>query len=58
MPLEYSVAAYRLGHSMVRETYDYNRTFNGLGPPALSDTTLGLLFAFTGSGGGAPIPST
>ena len=50
MPLEFSVAAYRLGHSMVRETYDYNRTFNGLGPPALSDATLGLLFAFTGSG--------
>ncbi len=57
MPLEFSVAAYRLGHSMVRETYDYNRAFNGLGPPALSDATLGLLFAFTGSGGGAPIPS-
>lgn len=24
MPLEFSVAAYRFGHSMVRDTYDYN----------------------------------
>jgi hypothetical protein len=57
MPLEFSGAAYRLGHSMVRESYDYNRVFNSSGPPALSDATLGLLFTFTGGGGGAPIPS-
>ena len=27
MPLEFSVAAYRFGHSMVRAVYDYNRNF-------------------------------
>ena len=27
MPFEFSVAAYRFGHSMVRETYRYNDTF-------------------------------
>ncbi len=27
MPLEFSMAAYRLGHSMVRGFYDYNRNF-------------------------------
>jgi hypothetical protein len=35
MPLEFSGAAYRFGHSMVRETYNYNRVFNSLGPPSL-----------------------
>lgn len=39
MPLEFSVAAYRFGHSMVRSRYDYN----GLFP----DATLGQLFQFT-----------
>jgi hypothetical protein len=57
MPLEFSGAAYRFGHSMVRDSYNYNRVFNALGPPALTDATLGLLFSFTGGGGNAPIPS-
>jgi len=47
MPLEYSVAAYRFGHSMVRAAYDFNRNF-GNDPDALSPATLQLLFTFTG----------
>ncbi len=49
MPLEFSAAAYRFGHSMVREIYNYNRVF--------TNATLSQLFTFTGGGGGAPIPS-
>jgi hypothetical protein len=56
MPLEFFVAGYRLGHSMIRETYNYNRVFSN-DPGALVVASLGLLFRFTGSGGGAPIPS-
>jgi hypothetical protein len=43
MPLEFSVAAYRFGHSMVRATYDFNLNFQ----PA----TLGQLFTFTALSG-------
>ena len=31
MPVEFSVAAFRLGHSMVRPTYNWNRIFSGTG---------------------------
>ncbi len=45
MPIEFSVAAYRLGHSMVRAAYNWNKNFdNGAG-------TLDLLFQFTGKSG-------
>lgn len=59
MPIEFSAAAYRLGHSMVRENYNYNRVFSDpdIVPGASLAATLGLLFTFTHSGGGAPIPS-
>jgi hypothetical protein len=50
IPIEFSVAAYRLGHSMVREDYDYNRVF-GPGPGRLANATLSVLFAFTGFSG-------
>jgi Animal haem peroxidase len=55
MPLEFSVAAYRFGHSMVRAAYDYNRNFTDQ-PGAITDATFGLLFSFTGKGdiGGRP----
>lgn len=63
MPVEFSAAAYRLGHSMVREVYSHNRIFT---PPATPETvpaTLELLFSFTGLSGGivgdlAPDPLT
>jgi hypothetical protein len=45
MPIEFSVAAYRLGHSMVRAAYNWNKNFDdGAG-------TLDLLFQFTGKSG-------
>jgi hypothetical protein len=44
MPVEFSAAAYRFGHSMVRERYNHNRIF-----PA---ATLEQLFDFTGLSGG------
>jgi hypothetical protein len=45
MPIEFSVAAFRLGHSMVRPTYNWNAVF--------SDTAgaLSYMFEFSGLGG-------
>jgi Animal haem peroxidase len=54
MPIEFSAAAYRLGHSMVREQYNYNRVFNAVVPTALVPATLDFLFDFTGAGGFQP----
>jgi len=45
MPIEFSVAAFRLGHSMIRRDYDWNRNFQDGGG------TLKLLFTFSGTGG-------
>ena len=55
MPVEFSVAAYRLGHSMVRQRYAHNRVF-----PAAD---FQLFFDFSGLSGGiirdlAPNPPT
>jgi hypothetical protein len=45
MPVEFSVAAFRLGHSMIRDAYDWNARFaNGGG-------SLDLLFFFSGTSG-------
>ena len=45
MPIEFSVAAFRLGHSMIREAYNWNARFpNGGG-------SLDLLFTFSGVSG-------
>jgi hypothetical protein len=49
MPLEFSVAAYRFGHSMVRASYDYNRNF-GLEAVVIPSASFELLFSFTGRG--------
>jgi Animal haem peroxidase len=47
LPLEFSVASFRFGHSMIRESYDYNRNF-GREANQAPNATLGLLFQFTG----------
>ncbi|MGA0596821.1 hypothetical protein [Enterovirga sp. CN4-39] len=50
MPAEFAAAAYRLGHSMVRETYSHNRVFNPV-DGTIGNGTLELLFRFTGKSG-------
>ena len=60
MPLEFSVAAYRFGHSMVRGSYDWNRNFGRPGNNTAKVATFEQMFQFTGRGGfrGAPtLPS-
>ncbi|WP_436530954.1 LysM peptidoglycan-binding domain-containing protein [Actinoplanes sp. HUAS TT8] len=49
MPLEFSVAAYRLGHTMVRAGYDFNVNFNTR--PGGVRASLELLFTFTALSG-------
>jgi Animal haem peroxidase len=48
MPIEFSVAAYRLGHSMIRGGYQWNRVFRQGGAVPAS---LALLFQFSGTSG-------
>jgi hypothetical protein len=45
MPIEFSVAAFRLGHSMVRQAYNWNARFDNGGG------SLDLLFLFSGTSG-------
>ncbi len=47
MPFEFSVAAYRFGHSMIRANYDFNLNFNRTGAPGTVPGSLALLFTFT-----------
>lgn len=49
MPIEFSVAAYRLGHSMIRGAYQWNRVFKSGGPGPIA--SLDLLFTFSGTSG-------
>ncbi|MBC8129447.1 MAG: heme peroxidase [Rhizobiaceae bacterium] len=51
MPAEFSAAAYRLGHSMIRESYSHNRVFRPGGPLGGTTGTLKLLFFFSGKSG-------
>lgn len=51
LPLEFSVAGYRFGHSMVRALYDYNKNFGRPGDGFQDKSTLEQLFEFTGGGG-------
>jgi len=49
MPVEFSMAAYRIGHAMVRERYEWNRFHSSRSKP--TGATLQELFAFTGTSG-------
>ena len=55
MPIEFSVAAFRLGHSMIRRDYNWNKEFDD------GSGALFLLFAFSGTSGdlgnGVRLPS-
>jgi Animal haem peroxidase len=57
MPIEFSVAAFRIGHSMIRRAYNWNARFPG------GQGTLDFLFLFSGTsgdpalGGEARLPS-
>jgi hypothetical protein len=48
MPIEFSVAAFRLGHSMVRDQYGWNRVF--------PNASMAQLFQFSSSGNMAGLP--
>lgn len=50
MPIEFSVASYRFGHSQVRGAYEWNRVFR-TGGPSRRPATLFQLFTFTGVSG-------
>lgn len=50
MPVEFSVAAYRFGHSLVRQIYSHNAVFRPPNGPRLA-ASLKLLFTFTAKSG-------
>lgn len=59
LPLEFSVSAFRYGHSMVRADYDWNRFFGrtvGSSVNLLDRAPFALMFAFTGNGDN-PMPT-
>lgn len=49
MPIEFSVGAYRMGHSMVREAYEWNLNFGSKG--SVGDANFRELFRFSGVSG-------
>jgi nucleoid-associated protein YgaU len=51
MPLEFSVAAYRFGHTMVRASYDFNLNFDAAGDAPGGQASLEFLFTFTALSG-------
>ena len=51
MPLEFAVAAFRFGHTMIRGEYDFNLNFNKSGDPGTIPADVGFLFTFTALSG-------
>jgi hypothetical protein len=51
IPLEFTVAAYRFGHTLIRANYDFNLNFNRSGEQGTLPASLGLLFTFTAFSG-------
>ena len=51
MPIEFAVAAYRFGHTMVRSDYNFNVNFNTSGAPGTTPASLFLLFTFSALSG-------
>ncbi|NMO52394.1 LysM peptidoglycan-binding domain-containing protein [Actinoplanes sp. TBRC 11911] len=51
MPLEFSVAGYRFGHSMVRGAYNFNDNFNFSGEQGTFPASLEFLFTFSALSG-------
>ena len=49
MPLEFAAAAFRFGHSMIRDSYDLNRN-RGLGAVIERAASTDMLFQYTGRG--------
>jgi hypothetical protein len=49
MPIEFSVAAFRMGHSMVRPSYEWNKYHNST--QTVKEATLNQLFEFSGGSG-------
>ena len=51
LPLEFTVAAFRFGHTLIRDDYDFNLNFNRSGDAGTIPADLGLLFTFTALSG-------
>jgi hypothetical protein len=51
LPLEFTVAAFRFGHTLIRDDYDFNLNFNRSGDPGTIPADLGFLFTFTALSG-------
>src|SRR5258705_9421620 len=50
MPIEFSVGAYRLGHSLINDSYEWNGVFQSSSPGFHPAGLLDHLFVFTGFG--------
>lgn len=48
IPMEFSGAAFRFGHSMVRGAYDWNENFGRGDDPLIPNAPFDLMFVFTG----------